>query len=244
MNKNSIQMIFALLSFVVVAALAITFTYDKTKDEIEERERAAKESSLKNVLSHGSTAFADTIDGFGAYWKELDAKGEIIGYAFIGEARGYSSTIRFFCGLNINGKIKGLSIISQNETPGLGTRIIETVSSERFPFGLWREKEKAIPWFCEQFSEISAINDISLNKNGEWHTLPKEMKDNLLKNNQVTVITGSTITTAAITNELSAKAKKLLLLIEEKDKIKEKTAPHSVEEDEDEKELTEEKTDD
>jgi len=79
MNKNSIQMIFALLSFVVVAALAITFTYDKTKDEIEERERMAKESSLKNVLSHGSTAFADTIDGFGAYWKELDAKGRNCG---------------------------------------------------------------------------------------------------------------------------------------------------------------------
>ncbi|MCL1947195.1 MAG: FMN-binding protein [Chitinivibrionia bacterium] len=245
MNKNSIQMIFALLCFVVVATIAINFTYEKTKDKIEERTLAAKESSLKNVLSHGSTAFEDTLDGFGTYWGELNEKREIIGYAFIGEARGYSSTIRFFCGLDLNGKIKGLSIISQNETPGLGTRVVEIISDARFPFGLWQKQEKTNPWFCEQFNEISAKSEILLNNDGEWHTLSEEAKDKLLKNNHITVITGSTITTAAITKELNEKAKKLLYLLELQKKAYRKKMQTTDENSENgENELTEEKAND
>jgi Na+-translocating ferredoxin:NAD+ oxidoreductase RnfG subunit len=212
--KNSIQMIFVLSLLVFAAAFAIVFTYQNTADIINERAQAAQEFSLKNFLSQGSTAVSDSIDGFGKYWKEFNSDGELIGFAFIGSTRGYSSIINFFCGLDLDGKIKGLSIISQNETPGLGTRIVEVVSDARFPFGLWQKQEKTNPWFCEQYKGISGVNNISINKNGEWHALDDEAKNDLLKNNQITVITGSTITTMAVTNELSVRAKLLKSLVE------------------------------
>lgn len=213
MNKNSIQMILALIVFVFIAAFAITFTYDKTADKINGYIQAAQDLSLKNVLSENSKTEIDSINGFGKYWKEIDSHGRVIGYAFIGSANGYSSKINFFCGIDSDGKIKGLSIISQNETPGLGTRVIEVASNARFPFGLWQKQEKTGTWFCEQYKGISVKNEISTDKNGEWHTLSEEAKENLLKNNRITTITGATITTVAVTNELSERAKRLIYLV-------------------------------
>jgi Na+-translocating ferredoxin:NAD+ oxidoreductase RnfG subunit len=213
MNNNSIRMVAALLVFVFIAALAITFTYNKTAQKIESHIHEAQEFSLKNVLSERSTAVVDSIEGFGKYWKEYDLEKNLIGLAFMGSKRGYSSNINFFCGLDLDGKIKGLSIINQNETPGLGTRVVEVVSNAKFPSGLWLKQEKSEPWFCEQYKGISAIDKISLNKDGEWYKLSREEKDKLLKLNQITTITGSTITTSAITNELAEKAKLLKSLI-------------------------------
>jgi electron transport complex protein RnfG len=211
--KNPIQMIFVLAFLAFAAAFAIVFTYEKTADTINERVQVAQEFSLKSVLSRGSTAILDSAKGFGKYWREFDADNKLVGLAFVGAARGYSSTINFFCGLDLDGKIKGLSIISQNETPGLGTRIVEVVSDAKFPMGLWQKQEQTTPWFCEQYKGISATDNISPNKSGEWHTLDDAEKSNLIKDNQITVITGATITTIAITNELSAKAKLLKSLV-------------------------------
>jgi electron transport complex protein RnfG len=212
--KNSIQIILVLVVFVFIAGFAITFAHQKTKGTIDERRRQAQEHSLMNVLSQGSTAVIDSVEGFGQYWKEYDGDKNLVGLAFIGYARGYSSIISFFCGLDLNGDIKGVSIISQYETPGLGTRVEEVISNEWFPMGLLKKREEATPWFCDQYKGISALKKIHLNKNAEWHALSQEEKDKLLKSNQISVITGSTITTAAITNELTAKAKLLISLID------------------------------
>jgi len=212
MNKESIKIVLTLVGFVFFAALAIAFTNEKTYETIKQREREAQAYSLKIVLSDGSEKKEDSIAGFGKFYRET-VGGKTIGYAFMGEAKGYSSKIKFFCGIDTEGRIKGLSIISQNETPGLGTRVIETISNARFPLGLVQKQEETEPWFCTQYKGISAVDRISLNKGGEWHALSQEARDRLLRNNQITVITGSTITTAAITSELSARAKLLVSLL-------------------------------
>lgn len=213
-NNEMLKIILTLVIFVFAAAFAIAFTNEKTSEKIKERELEAQNNSLNAVLSQNSESVEDSIDGFGKFYREI-SNGKTIGFAFIGEAKGYSSTIKFFCGIDTNGEIKGLSIISQNETPGLGTRVVETISNARFPMGLFQKQEKTEPWFSQQFKGISAKKDISLSKDGEWHNLSNEERDNLIKANKITAITGSTITTKAITNELSARAKLLISLLEE-----------------------------
>jgi RnfABCDGE-type electron transport complex G subunit len=193
-----------------VAAVAIAFTNKNTKDKINEHVTAAKEISLKNVLSEGSVVVMDSIAEIGNFWFEKNADGATVGYVFIGSAKGYSSVIEFFCGIDTNGKIKGLSIINQNETPGLGARVTEVVSDSRFPMGLFQKREKSNPWFCEQYKGISATDQIIPEKVGEWHSLSEDNREKLLKANKITTITGSTITTMAITRELSSKSKKLI----------------------------------
>jgi electron transport complex protein RnfG len=42
--------------------------------------------------------------------------------------RGYGGPIRMVVGLDRNGKVVGVSIVSMNETPGLGSQILERKS--------------------------------------------------------------------------------------------------------------------
>lgn len=51
--------------------------------------------------------------------------GENVGYVVSVDQGGYGGNINFVLGLDIEGKITGVNIISSSETPGLGARITE-----------------------------------------------------------------------------------------------------------------------
>ena len=72
--------------------------------------------------------------------------GEKAGYAFIASGSGYSGNIDIMVGLDCGFGIKGISILSQTETPGLGNRITESS-------------------FTDQFKELS-VSDIALKVDG------------------------------------------------------------------------------
>lgn len=72
--------------------------------------------------------------------------GEKAGYAFIASGGGYGGDIDILVGLNNSFEIEGVSILSQTETPGLGSRITESS-------------------FTDQFKGLS-INDITLKSEG------------------------------------------------------------------------------
>ncbi len=55
------------------------------------------------------------------YYAALDDKGEVLGYSFIAAKTGYSSLISTMVVLDKDFNITNLKVISQNETPGLGT---------------------------------------------------------------------------------------------------------------------------
>jgi electron transport complex protein RnfG len=50
---------------------------------------------------------------------------ETIGYAYIAEGKGYGGTISILVGLKDETTVRGISIISHSESPGLGARITE-----------------------------------------------------------------------------------------------------------------------
>ncbi|MEA2015741.1 MAG: RnfABCDGE type electron transport complex subunit G [Actinomycetota bacterium] len=58
--------------------------------------------------------------------------GEKEGYAFKTSGSGYSGEIDILVGLDTSFKIKGISILSQTETPGLGARIAEDSFTAQF----------------------------------------------------------------------------------------------------------------
>lgn len=58
--------------------------------------------------------------------------GEKAGYAFMASGSGYSGNIDIMVGLDSGFGIKGLSILSQTETPGLGSRITESLFTDQF----------------------------------------------------------------------------------------------------------------
>lgn len=50
---------------------------------------------------------------------------ELTGFVFVVGAAGYSSTIQQMVGINFNGEVQRVIVLSQAETPGLGTKVAE-----------------------------------------------------------------------------------------------------------------------
>jgi electron transport complex protein RnfG len=62
----------------------------------------------------------------------LYSNGNRIGYAFVAIGKGYGGDIDILVGLEDENTVKGITIISNEETPGLGTRITEPSFTDQF----------------------------------------------------------------------------------------------------------------
>lgn len=126
------KLILVLTSICIIAGLFLGLTYSVTIDKIKYQEEMAEKRAISAVLPNAKEFSTKISVEAMEYYKGFDSEGNIVGYAFIGEGKGYSSKIRIMIGIDTAGGISGIKIISQQETPGLGSKIRE-------------------PWFQEQF---------------------------------------------------------------------------------------------
>ena len=140
--------------------------------------------------------------------KVYKAAGEgdaLIGYAALGEAQGYSSTIKVIVGLDPELKeVLGIKVLFQQETPGLGTRIIEVATTKT----LWNmffgekaavpEEVSLTPWFQEQFRD-KALNQLTVVRESD----PTKIQ----------AITGATISTKAVVASVENGVKKIKAVV-------------------------------
>ncbi|SKC64410.1 RnfABCDGE type electron transport complex subunit G [Maledivibacter halophilus] len=170
-----------LLLICVIAALALAFTNEFTKDQIDYQRNLASEKariailpsaeSFKplseidedkfNELMKGNNGIAEIFAGL---------KGDsIIGYTFKTLPSGYGGTVEVMTGINLEGKITGVRIGNHHETPGLGANA-------------------QLPSFYEQYENKSINSEI------------KVIKTKPTVDNQIQAISGATITSSAVTS--------------------------------------------
>lgn len=147
-----------------------------TRPKIIAQEKHELDEGIKEVLPGSENGVIEAVeqDGSVSYYKGYrDAdQSSLIGYAFLIAPKGYSSNIRTIVGVDTAcSRVLSIKVLSQKETPGLGTKCEEIKSGE------------SAPWFQEQFSDLS-FSGLLLDKDGG--TLQS--------------ITGATITSRAITN--------------------------------------------
>lgn len=208
--KSIIQSTLVLTMIGFVSAFALSHIKKITYPNIVKLEKQKIVNSLAMALP-GFTIKDEkkaTVDGkeFQYWTAEKNENGKVIrGYAFITEKGGYGGPIRSIVGIDETGKIIGLSILQQSETPGLGARSIEMASSETF-FGVLfgtsasqKQKEIETAWFQEQFKGLDTNRKIEILKKGEWN---EGMKQDLLDKNAISAITGATITTKAVRDSI------------------------------------------
>jgi len=115
------------ITVVVFAAVGlIAWTDSVTADKIEYQ----KEQEIKGMLqemfpSMSQYTFEDNI-------YTIYADGAEVGYAFLATGKGYGGDIDILVGLEDETTIKAITIISQSETPGLGSRIAESSFAAEF----------------------------------------------------------------------------------------------------------------
>jgi electron transport complex protein RnfG len=136
---STTRMIVTVMVVCAVAASCLALAYSVTKDRIAAQDRAAQLKALKiafpsadefvaassYALDVASQAAGDT-PVYGVYEARQD--GQQVGWAVVAGPRGYGGPIRMVVGLDRDGKVVGVSIISMNETPGLGSQIVERAS--------------------------------------------------------------------------------------------------------------------
>lgn len=209
--KQILRLAITLCIITAVAGFGLGLVYSATEERIKQSEAAKTTKALSTVLP-GYEVDPDArqdADGI-PYW--IGKKDGSTGYAYIATKTGYSSDIQTMVGVDQEGTILGISILFQQETPGLGARVQEVPSSvslwDKITMKKIEEQGPVRPWFAEQFEGLKAT-DIAISKGKEWQGMSEEERQNLLEKNAVSALSGATITTRAIAESISEGFKKV-----------------------------------
>ena len=109
----------SLLLICLVVAVLLGGTNELTKEPIAQLQ-AQKADEAKLQVCPDAVSF-DGAKGLEIEcYRGLDVDGNVIGYAIPTSHKGYGGEIEIMVGINLQGEITGVSILSINETPGLG----------------------------------------------------------------------------------------------------------------------------
>jgi len=117
-----LKLAFTLTVFCVVSAGALAYVFMFTGPKIEANAKLAFERSLKEVMPVAESFKAAGKDG---KIFEGVAAGKTVGTVVLVAPRGYSSNIQMLVGVDGELKVKGIKVLDQRETPGLGTNILK-----------------------------------------------------------------------------------------------------------------------
>lgn len=130
--KEIVRYAFVLGVICVGASASLGFVHSFTKDRIIAQARAEENDALKEVMP-GAQTFEPVKQGDEViYYRALGSAGTVVGYCFKASGKGYSSVIQTLVGMMPDGTIGAIKIISQNETPGLGSRVVNGSFTSQF----------------------------------------------------------------------------------------------------------------
>ena len=129
--RKILKLAIVLFIIAAISGAILGMIYTVTKEPIAKQVKTEEEKALKDIFPE-ATNF-NLITGKGSYiYYEVYAKNKLIGYALDASGKGFGGTIKIKVGMNLNKTIKTIRITSQNETPGLGTKIEGTKFTNQF----------------------------------------------------------------------------------------------------------------
>jgi Na+-translocating ferredoxin:NAD+ oxidoreductase subunit G len=118
--------------FCVISAGMLAYVFMMTGPQIEANAKASFEGSLREVLP-GAESFKNvSTPGAKSEIYEGVAGGQVTGLAVKVAPRGYSGEIVMLVGVDPELRVKGMKILSQRETPGLGTNVEKPKFQKQF----------------------------------------------------------------------------------------------------------------
>ncbi len=123
----------ALLIICLVATTLLAGTNMITAEKIAANAVEKENSSRMVVLPEGNSYSEVTaLENGLTYCEGMNENGEVVGYVFTSGAKGYGGTVGVMVGLDTNGTITGIEILTHSETPGLGANATGDGFKSRF----------------------------------------------------------------------------------------------------------------
>ncbi|MBQ8503186.1 MAG: RnfABCDGE type electron transport complex subunit G [Clostridia bacterium] len=123
----------ALLVICLVATALLAGTNLITSEKIALNAVETEKASRMLVLPEGAQYSEVTaLDNGLTYCVGSDEGGNQVGYVFTSDAKGYGGTVSVMVGLDNEGTITGIEILSHSETPGLGANATKDDFKSRF----------------------------------------------------------------------------------------------------------------
>lgn len=184
MKNKIIKDALALTLITLVAGVTLGGVYEITKDPIAKQEAQAKaeayEQVFTDVAAFEAVEMDDTLtktirdqldqEGYKAQsieevMRAEDQSGETLGYAFtVVTSEGYGGDIQFSMGVQNDGTLNGISILSIGETAGLGMNADTPAFKDQF-VGKQVEKLQYTKNGATQDDEINAISGATVTTN-------------------------------------------------------------------------------
>ena len=118
------NMVISLTSITIVAAAALGAVYMFTQKAIQEQQIAKQTAAISAVLpEHERIADPETVNGLTVY--KAYTGDQFVGAAVETQADGFGGVIRLLVGFDADNHIVNYEVLEQQETPGLGTHIVE-----------------------------------------------------------------------------------------------------------------------
>ena len=184
MKNKIIKDALALTLITLVAGVALGGVYEITKDPIAKQEAQAKAEANEQVFTDAAAfeevemddtliqTIRDQLDQEGYKAQSIeevmraeDQSGETLGYAFtVVTSEGYGGDIQFSMGVQNDGTLNGISILSIGETAGLGMNADTPAFKDQF-VGKQVEKLQYTKNGATQDDEINAISGATVTTN-------------------------------------------------------------------------------
>ncbi|GHV45359.1 electron transport complex subunit G [Spirochaetia bacterium] len=152
--KNILKLALSLMVFATVACVGLAFVYEGTKEQISVNQSAKLNNALKEIFGE-DTDFDEIIDlpassdgavTFTAAYR-LKKGNTVTGIALTAQDTGFSDILEALVGIGSDGKIVGVRVLKDTDTPGLGAKA-------------------ALPAFYGQFAGMAADGNIKVTKDG------------------------------------------------------------------------------
>ena len=162
----------------LMATLVLAITYEVTKPEIDKKARQEEEEALRAIIPEAGSFEAGSVEGID-YFKALK-DGRLVGYCIKITANGYGGFIKIIAGIDPNGIVKGIKVLEHQETPGLGSKIVEVRPGDKEAYFLRQFRGKNAKTL-EVKKNIDAITGATISSKAVTDSIRKTVEDFLAK---------------------------------------------------------------
>lgn len=184
--RDYIRLSGVLLIICAIAAALLGFTNELTADKIQEQIDSASKNARQQVLQSAddfvkleeaelAKILANPDYSIIKDVYQAKSKGEAVGYTVTVAPKGYGGAIEMIVGVDLEGKVQGVKVGTNNETPGLGKNAEKPAFSEQYNNKSWESPIQVIKNGTPKDNEIVAIAGSTITSKGVTEGVNKAM---------------------------------------------------------------------